>query len=224
MKIIDEGRINEAQERFDTIIKNAISNNDVGITEPETSTYINIFINSDNHYVEQLELSGQKKKIQVGRHNFCDITPTNKLSLSRLHLTIVHFMDDNGIKKFALLDMGSLLGLQEISNYISRHPEIIARQNRGVAWIRSVGESIHLKLGDDVTLLIQTSNTFEEIPKCTVCLDAKRVITLEPCNHFATCSNCSKMIDECPICRGNIQNKRKVNNLDNILCTFQPNP
>ena len=44
MKIIDQGRIDEAQERFDTIIKNAISNNDIGITEPETITYINIFI------------------------------------------------------------------------------------------------------------------------------------------------------------------------------------
>jgi hypothetical protein len=219
---IDEGKTDEAHERLNEIIKNAISNEDLGIKEPSTETYINVhFYTPRNHAVIQTKLSTDKKRIQIGRHHFCDIVPSiDYQTLSRIHLTIVHFIDELGVKKFALIDMGSLLGIREIDDYTAQKPEIIARQNKGVPWLRSVGESIHLKLGVEITVFIQTSDTFEEIPDCTVCLNEKRIIKFEPCNHFATCFECSKKVNECPICKMDITKKRRLDNYD-VLCTYQ---
>jgi hypothetical protein len=45
---------------------------------------------------------------------------------------------------------------------------------------------------------------------CLVCLDNKRVILFEPCNHLCTCNQCSKEIQKCPLCNIEINNKKLI--------------
>lgn len=44
---------------------------------------------------------------------------------------------------------------------------------------------------------------------CIVCLDHRVEILLRPCNHFNLCEECSKSLNQCPTCRGAIQDKIK---------------
>lgn len=43
---------------------------------------------------------------------------------------------------------------------------------------------------------------------CVVCMDAKREILCTPCFHVALCSNCSKNLQDCPVCMGKAEMKR----------------
>ena len=45
---------------------------------------------------------------------------------------------------------------------------------------------------------------------CVVCLDNKRDVVLKPCNHFCLCSDCSKVLKECPMCKKKIRKKEKI--------------
>jgi hypothetical protein len=46
---------------------------------------------------------------------------------------------------------------------------------------------------------------------CTICYENEIKVLLKPCNHLCVCSNCSKKIDNCPMCRENIFAKEEVN-------------
>ncbi|XP_055345902.1 uncharacterized protein LOC129593553 [Paramacrobiotus metropolitanus] len=46
--------------------------------------------------------------------------------------------------------------------------------------------------------------------KCCVCLDEDVCMLFVPCNHLCVCEECSKMMDDCPYCRGRITKKSKV--------------
>ncbi|KAL0280240.1 UNVERIFIED_CONTAM: hypothetical protein PYX00_001592 [Menopon gallinae] len=39
---------------------------------------------------------------------------------------------------------------------------------------------------------------------CTLCFDKKASIRLKPCGHSGFCSNCIKLLNECPMCRSDI--------------------
>ena len=43
---------------------------------------------------------------------------------------------------------------------------------------------------------------------CKICFDNPVKITMVPCGHLATCSECSKPLQQCPICRGPISAKQ----------------
>lgn len=42
---------------------------------------------------------------------------------------------------------------------------------------------------------------------CIICYDNKTNIMFEPCNHHVVCSDCSKNVNKCPICRKDILKK-----------------
>ncbi len=44
--------------------------------------------------------------------------------------------------------------------------------------------------------------------ECVICLDEECVIVFEPCGHYCVCYHCAKTVQECPICRSAIENKR----------------
>lgn len=47
---------------------------------------------------------------------------------------------------------------------------------------------------------------------CVICYDSEAVMIFVPCGHLCTCESCSKKPNllQCPICRGDIQQKLKV--------------
>jgi hypothetical protein len=46
---------------------------------------------------------------------------------------------------------------------------------------------------------------------CIICMDEKKEILLEPCNHLIYCTACSKIAGEdCPLCQARIKNKKKI--------------
>lgn len=55
----------------------------------------------------------------------------------------------------------------------------------------------------------QTSCSFQTLDKneggidncCKICMDAPLDCVLLECGHIATCINCGKQLNECPICR-----------------------
>ena len=46
----------------------------------------------------------------------------------------------------------------------------------------------------------------------TICLEKDRDVVFMPCFHLVACWDCSKRMCECPICRKNIGQKRRVYN------------
>ena len=48
--------------------------------------------------------------------------------------------------------------------------------------------------------------------KCCICLAKERDVVFMPCFHLVACFDCSKRMCECPICRKDIGQKRRVYN------------
>lgn len=53
------------------------------------------------------------------------------------------------------------------------------------------------------------NDTQNDNDTCVVCLDRRSEILLRPCNHFNLCEVCSRSLNQCPTCRGAIQDKIK---------------
>ena len=49
-----------------------------------------------------------------------------------------------------------------------------------------------------------------ELFTCKICMSKKISILFAPCNHFVSCTECSKTLLQCPVCRSRIQSKTKV--------------
>lgn len=47
----------------------------------------------------------------------------------------------------------------------------------------------------------------DETTECVICLANKKNILFLPCRHLCTCQDCSTDIKQCPICRGDIEDK-----------------
>ena len=47
--------------------------------------------------------------------------------------------------------------------------------------------------------------------QCVICVDAERSVLFLPCSHVAACGGCAARLDECPICRGAIEQKVALN-------------
>ena len=65
-------------------------------------------------------------------------------------------------------------------------------------------------------LLLKNTKIFEDetILECSVCLCSEKDTVFIPCGHFHTCSECSKMVSTCPICRISITNRIHKNLFD----------
>ena len=47
--------------------------------------------------------------------------------------------------------------------------------------------------------------------ECCVCWETINFATIFiPCNHIGTCLSCTKLINECPVCRTTINDKQRV--------------
>ena len=52
--------------------------------------------------------------------------------------------------------------------------------------------------------------SFERMTECVICQDMDKCIALFPCSHLALCETCQHSVEECPICREKIEEKRFV--------------
>jgi hypothetical protein len=52
-----------------------------------------------------------------------------------------------------------------------------------------------------IKVLIKDTKTEIAELQCVVCLDNKKCMTLNPCQHLCVCFGCSKKIGNCPVCR-----------------------
>ena len=50
----------------------------------------------------------------------------------------------------------------------------------------------------------------ERKKECVICQDADKCVALFPCNHLALCAECQHLVDECPICREKIEEKKTL--------------
>ncbi|KAK7582361.1 hypothetical protein V9T40_013806 [Parthenolecanium corni] len=55
-------------------------------------------------------------------------------------------------------------------------------------------------------------NTLNEVlqNECVICLEKQSNIVFLPCGHLCTCSNCSLCVNQCPLCRCDIESKMQV--------------
>ncbi|XKL59777.1 hypothetical protein PGB90_000793 [Kerria lacca] len=61
---------------------------------------------------------------------------------------------------------------------------------------------------------MQNINILED--SCTICVDSKATIVLEPCRHSGFCLKCSKQLSRCPVCRTKISEVTEDDTLINI--------
>ena len=50
----------------------------------------------------------------------------------------------------------------------------------------------------------------ERTKECVICQAADKCVVLNPCSHFALCAECQHLVDECPICREKIEEKKSL--------------
>ncbi|XP_071442686.1 E3 ubiquitin-protein ligase LRSAM1-like isoform X2 [Hetaerina americana] len=56
---------------------------------------------------------------------------------------------------------------------------------------------------------IDTSNIMSQC-ECAVCMDKKCEVIYIPCGHLCCCIGCSEKLDQCPLCRGLVEQKIRV--------------
>ena len=56
----------------------------------------------------------------------------------------------------------------------------------------------------------ENQNLRKDIIQCKICMDRDKSVYFYPCGHVVMCSDCSKSIQECPICRNKIRKKQPV--------------
>lgn len=57
--------------------------------------------------------------------------------------------------------------------------------------------------------IVDEETDIEEL-QCTICLTYKKCMMFEPCNHLCVCNECSKNINECPMCRSKFTNVKYI--------------
>ena len=45
---------------------------------------------------------------------------------------------------------------------------------------------------------------------CVVCMANPKIMLIQPCKHFCVCENCIHLLNECPICRGEIEESERI--------------
>jgi hypothetical protein len=50
----------------------------------------------------------------------------------------------------------------------------------------------------------------EDQTKCTICYDNDREVCFLPCSHTVACFNCADQVENCPMCRRSIDEKKRV--------------
>lgn len=83
----------------------------------------------------------------------------------------------------------------------------------------SIKNKSFIEIVEDVeinNLLLKKTKIFEDetISECSVCLCSEKDTIFIPCGHFYTCSECSKKVSNCPICRISITNRIHKNLFD----------
>lgn len=61
------------------------------------------------------------------------------------------------------------------------------------------------KLVKENNRLVKVCQFEKEKYLCNICYQNQKDCIIEPCRHFATCSNCSFQLDKCPVCRQKIE-------------------
>lgn len=57
---------------------------------------------------------------------------------------------------------------------------------------------------------IQDTKEDQLVPKCSVCLENNSIIMFIGCGHLCSCNECSKRLDNCPICRMRINGRQRI--------------
>ena len=50
----------------------------------------------------------------------------------------------------------------------------------------------------------------ERIKECVNCMEEDKCVALFPCSHLALCKNCQNLVEDCPICRKKIEERRTI--------------
>lgn len=72
------------------------------------------------------------------------------------------------------------------------------------------GHMIKIKNKKDIDPVELENEKLKDQKLCKICMDKELAITFLPCGHLATCEECSKSLEECPICRKPITQTVKV--------------
>lgn len=48
----------------------------------------------------------------------------------------------------------------------------------------------------------------ERVMECVICQAADKCVALYPCSHLALCHECQHLVDDCPICRKKVEERK----------------
>ena len=74
-----------------------------------------------------------------------------------------------------------------------------------------VGLQESLKTFEDQNLKLDNRNQeLEDSRLCKICMVEEVSQLLNPCNHVVCCNDCIRRLQECPICRANIESSKLI--------------
>ncbi len=88
---------------------------------------------------------------------------------------------------------------EERQRLVHEERDRIVREERAQL-VKTERERLIRLLTEEPSEKKEDAESFE--PQCSVCLDAKLEMVIEPCGHITTCEACTLKISKCPICRG----------------------
>jgi hypothetical protein len=108
-----------------------------------------------------------------------------------------------------LIDGGADLNLQDNDGQTAL---VIASRYDHKDIIKILTDTI-IKLQNNSIIEEEYDDIFEEKEDenlCCICFEEEKNMVFSPCGHICTCSECSAIVNDCPICRKKIDQKIKV--------------
>ena len=96
------------------------------------------------------------------------------------------------------------INLNDLINFIENEYNMNNNVNNENNNVNNENNNVNNEIdpNDDVNVLMN-------VPRCSICLD-NNVAVVFNCGHMCSCNACSVRLDQCPICRTNINFRRRV--------------
>lgn len=100
--------------------------------------------------------------------------------------------------------------LNELNNSGTNSITVRENQQSSLWEVIDSDEDSDLETLDSHSEEIEDSKQDITVPKCSVCLENNSIIMFSGCGHLCSCNECSKRLDNCPICRMRINGRQRI--------------
>lgn len=104
--------------------------------------------------------------------------------------------------------------LKQLEKYIEMSEKKKSKEQRFLLSFEEASKMSETELNECKALLEKSLEVIRKVKEdpdcCAICMKEKRNVVFLPCRHCVTCTKCSKLVEECPICREKISQSMNI--------------